>query len=258
MSLSTSSRRLLRAVSPLRSSARSLSSPSEATDSAKIPLSGVKRIFNSCNAVCFDVDSTVIQEEGVDVLASFAKCGDEVAALTASAMGGSMPFQDALKARLDIIKPSRDMIDACNAQHLPNLSPGIYDLIAKLHSKDKLVFLVSGGFLQMIEPIAAAVNIPSHRIFANNILFDENGQFLKHDEDQPTCRDGGKARVVRRLKDELGLTSIVMIGDGATDMQSKPPADAVIGYGGVVTRDVVKEGADWFVEDFQELINALE
>jgi hypothetical protein len=39
----------------------------------------VKRIFKSCSAVCFDVDSTVIMEEGVDVLAAFAECGDEVA-----------------------------------------------------------------------------------------------------------------------------------------------------------------------------------
>lgn len=38
-----------------------------------------KRIFKSCAAVCFDVDSTVIREEGVDVLAAFANCGDEVA-----------------------------------------------------------------------------------------------------------------------------------------------------------------------------------
>jgi phosphoserine phosphatase len=50
-----------------------------------------------------------------------------------------------------------------------------------------------------------------------------------YDADQPTSRDGGKAKVVQQLKDELGLTSIVMVGDGATDMQAKPPADAFIG-----------------------------
>lgn len=41
----------------------------------------------------------------------------------------------------------------------------------------KMVFLVSGGFHQMIEPIAAAINVPSHRIFANKILFDKDGNF---------------------------------------------------------------------------------
>ena len=42
-------------------------------------MSRAKRIFKSCGAVCFDVDSTVIQEEGVDILAAFSECGDEVA-----------------------------------------------------------------------------------------------------------------------------------------------------------------------------------
>ena len=41
-------------------------------------------------------------------------------------------------------------------------------------------------------------------------------------------------------------------GDGATDMQAKPPADAFIGYGGIVSRDAVKRGADWFVLSFEE------
>ena len=41
----------------------------------------------------------------------------------------------------------------------------------------------------------------------------------------------------------------MMIGDGATDMQARPPADLFVGYGGVVQRQVVKEGADLFVTD---------
>ena len=48
-----------------------------------------------------------------------------------------------------------------------------------------------------------------------------------------------------------------MIGDGATDMEARPPADAFIGFGGVVVREKVKQGADWFVTDMQELINEL-
>jgi hypothetical protein len=46
-------------------------------------------------------------------------------------------------------------------------------------------------------------------------------------------------------------------GDGATDMQARPPADAFIGYGGIVIRKAVQEGADWFVTDFAELITEI-
>lgn len=49
-----------------------------------------------------------------------------------------------------------------------------------------------------------------------------------------------------------------MIGDGMTDAEAKPPADAFIGYGGVVTRNAVKKKADWFIYDFQELIDVLQ
>ena len=49
-----------------------------------------------------------------------------------------------------------------------------------------------------------------------------------------------------------------MIGDGVTDMQAKPPADAFIGYGGIVTRKPVKEGADLFITNFDDLIKHME
>ena len=116
--------------------------------------------------------------------------------------------------------------------------------------------------VQMIQPIADAVGIPSHRIFANYILFDGphgKGEYNGYDTNQFTCRDGGKARAVQHIKAELGVAGpIVVIGDGITDVQAKPPADAVIGYGGVVVRESVREQADWFVEDFQVLLDTLE
>jgi phosphoserine phosphatase len=49
-----------------------------------------------------------------------------------------------------------------------------------------------------------------------------------------------------------------MVGDGATDLEARPPADGFIGYGGIVVREKVKAGADWFVTDFAELITALD
>ena len=109
----------------------------------------------------------------------------------------------------------------------------------------------------MINPVADRLHIPQHRIFANTILFNEDGSYQSFDANEPTSKDGGKQAVVQKLIDEHGYNPIVMIGDGATDLQARPPATAFIGYGGVVVRDVVKNGADWFVTDFQDLINYL-
>jgi phosphoserine phosphatase len=113
----------------------------------------------------------------------------------------------------------------------------------------------------MIRPVADAVGVPYHRIFANTILFDGpdgKGEYCTYDSNEFTCRDGGKARALQHIRDELGVTGkIVMVGDGVTDVQAKPPADVVIGYGGIVVREPVKEGADWFVDDFQVSLYAV-
>ena len=107
----------------------------------------------------------------------------------------------------------------------------------------------------MIEPVADELGIPHHRIFANTIFFDKEGNYNGFDDSEPTSADGGKAKVMQRLKDDYNYEPIVMIGDGATDMQAKPPADAFIGFGGVIIRDTVKKGADLYVTNFADLTN---
>jgi len=54
-----------------------------------------------------------------------------------------------------------------------------------------------------------------------------------------------------------GFKRVVMVGDGATDMEARPPASIFVCYGGVVTRAAVKAKSDWFVTDFQEMIDEL-
>lgn len=81
----------------------------------------------------------------------------------------------------------------------------------------------------MIYPIAMKLKIPVERVFANNIIFDSNGNYEKYDESELTSRDGGKAAVIKKLQDSNGYNPIVMIGDGVTDMQASPPADVFIG-----------------------------
>ncbi|CAM9487744.1 unnamed protein product [Ascophyllum nodosum] len=171
------------------------------------------------------------------------------------AMGGSMPFQDALKARLDLMRPSKKTVELCLEKHPPRLSPGVSELVSHLHGRGVAVYLVSGGFRAMIEPVADRLSIPRGNIFANTLLFDaDTGEYRGFDPDEPTSKDGGKPMVVGMLMKKFDYGSVVMIGDGATDMQAKPPAEAFIGYGGVSVRDAVREGADWFVTDFAPLI----
>ena len=129
-----------------------------------------------------------------------------------------------------------------------------------LHGRKQDVYFVSGGFRQMIEPVAALCDVSKDRIFANTFLFKPDGTFDKHLDSEPTSRAGGKAKVVADLKAQHGYKTVVMIGDGATDMEARDVpggADAFIGFGGIAVREKVEKGADWFVLDFNDLIDEL-
>eukprot|EP00986_Skeletonema_menzelii_P007299 scaffold2848_cov150-Skeletonema_menzelii.AAC.51 len=207
------------------------------------------------DAVCFDVDSTVIDEEGIDVLADTLGKGPEVTAWTTKAMNGNIKFEDALAARLAIIKPSKTDIANCLEKHPLRLSPGVDRLVEALHKRGTDVYLVSGGFRLMIEPVANVLGVSHDRIYANTITFDENGDYTGFDSNEPTSADQGKPKALTMIKEKYGYKTMVMVGDGATDAQAKPPADAFVGFGGVVARAAVKEKACWFVHDFETMID---
>jgi len=218
-----------------------------------------KQLWRLSRAVCFDVDSTVVTEEGIDVLADSCGAGPAVAEWTRKAMGGSVPFHVALEARLNLFKPSRRDVEACLDKHPLSLTPGMPELMKKLQESGKHVYLVSGGFRQMIHPVAYALSIPLERVFANNLLFDDvTGKYTGFDTNEPTSRAGGKGVVVGQLKEKFGYDPIIMVGDGATDMEARPPATAFVGFGGIVIRETVKKGSDWYVMDVQEMIDELD
>jgi len=238
-----------------KTASRSLSAAAQG-----VRVAHAKQALRDADAVCFDVDSTVITSEGIDDLAAYLGCGEKVAAVTKQAMQGSMPFHEALALRLDAMQPSRQQVQAMLQEHPLVLTPGMATLISTLQARKQHVYFVSGGFRNMIEPIAAQVNVAKEDIYANTLLFEDDGKFKGFLETEPTSRAGGKAKVVADLKAQHGYKTVIMVGDGATDMEARDiegGADAFIGFGGIAVREKVKQGADWFVEDFNDVINTL-
>ncbi|XP_078681351.1 phosphoserine phosphatase-like isoform X2 [Branchiostoma floridae x Branchiostoma belcheri] len=188
----------------------------------------VRRTWQTADAVCFDVDSTVITEEGLDELANYCGVGDRVAQLTKEAMGNGMSFREALTLRLDLFKPSLQTVQKFVQDHPPKLTPGVKEVISLLQKRGTAVYLVSGGFFRIIEPIAQLVGVPTENIFANKLLFNDQGEYVTFDTDQPTSASGGKAKVVQLLKDTHGYKRVVVVGDGLTDAEACPPASTFI------------------------------
>ncbi|XP_060594222.1 phosphoserine phosphatase-like [Ruditapes philippinarum] len=215
-----------------------------------------KQIWCNADVVCFDVDSTVIKDEGLDELAEFCGVGKQVKEWTNKAMGGSMRFRTALEKRLDIIQPTMDQVTKFRETQSIRFSDGLEELVKLLHERGTKVYLVSGGFRSIIEPAAKLLHIPYTNIFANRLKFFYNGDYAGFDTGEPTSDSGGKKLVAEKLKQTS--KNLVFIGDGATDLEAYPPADLFIGYGGNVQREKVKQNAPWFVTDFQDLIQPLQ
>lgn len=105
------------------------------------------------------------------------------------------------------------------------------------------------------------LSIPREHVFANVILYSpEDGSYAGFDRNEFTSRSHGKPAAITHIRQSHGHKRVVMIGDGATDLEARVPgcADLFVCYGGVVLRPKVAEGADWVVTSFDPLIKALQ
>ena len=84
------------------------------------------------------------------------------------------------------------------------------------------------------------------------MLFSDTGEYVGYDESFPTTRNLGKNEIIREWKEALLPERVIMIGDGISDLETKPDVDLMVGFGGVVAREKVKEGADLWLTDFND------
>ena len=184
----------------------------ERVDVAVAP-AGLARL--GARLVVMDVDSTFIQQEVIELLA--AKCGREaeVAAVTERAMRGELDFAASLRERVAVLAGlDASVLDAVRAQII--LTPGARTLVRTLKRLGDTIALVSGGFIEIVGPIAADLGI-DHALA--NRLEVRDGRLTGRVEGEIVDR-AGKARALRRFAAEAGLplSRTVAIGDGANDL----------------------------------------
>lgn len=190
--------------------------------------------------VFFDVDSTLVTIEGIDVLAGG---NPEIVRLTEQAMNGEVRLDEVYRRRLEIIRPSRPDIDALAAKYLESIVAGAEDTIRALHEARCIIHLVTAGIEQALQPLAAKLAVPLHAVA---LRFSEGGAYEDFDRRSPLTRARGKEVVVRDIRART-KGKAAFIGDGASDLEAKPAVDLFIGFGGVHTRPRVRENADVFV-----------
>jgi phosphoserine phosphatase len=195
--------------------------------------------------VFFDVDSTLSAIEGIDELAAG---NAEIAALTEAAMNGDVPIDEVYGRRLEIIRPRRERIEALGRLYVERMIPDAPDVVKRLRDAGKEVLIVSAGIRQAILPLAEQLGIPERSVNAVSLMFDENGDYLDFDRHSPMTRNGGKETVVMNIRSRT-KGKAAFIGDGVTDLETKPAVNLFIGFGGVSARARVRAEADVFIDE---------
>jgi phosphoserine phosphatase len=199
-----------------------------------------------------DCDSTLSTIEGIDELAR-AKGNDVfqlVVNLTHAAMNGEVPIGDVFFKRMEMIRPDRDLCESIAQLYVETVVSGAAELIRELKEDGWLPIILSGGFAPLIHPLAASLGV--EHVEAVPVYFNDDGSYKGYGETYPTTRNLGKNEVIREWKNAMLPERVVMMGDGMSDMETKPDVDLFIGFGGVVARPRVMDGADYWLADMND------
>jgi phosphoserine phosphatase len=188
--------------------------------------------------IVMDVDSTLIQDEVIDLLAARAGCAEEVAKVTEAAMRGDLDFTASLRERVALLAGlDAGVLDEVRGEL--RLTAGARTLIGTLGGLGYKFGIVSGGFGQVIEPLAAELGIG---YVAANVLQITAGK-LTGQLSGPIIDRAAKAAALRRFAADAGvpLSQTVAIGDGANDLDMIAAAGLGVAFN---AKPVVRDAAD--------------
>jgi len=165
--------------------------------------------------VVMDVDSTLIQQEVIELLAAKAGVEADVKSITDAAMRGELDFAESLKARVALLAGLPEAVIA-QVQSEIALTPGARTLVKTLHQLGHSVALVSGGFTSVIEPLVKELGITHYRANTLEVIDGKlTGKVI-----EPIIDRAAKATALRDFAEIEGvqLEQTVAIGDGANDL----------------------------------------
>ena len=188
--------------------------------------------------VVMDVDSTLIQQEVIELLGARAGKGAEIAAITESAMRGELDFADSLRARVGLLKGLPESV-LTDVQSEISLTPGARTLVRTLQKLGHHLALVSGGFEPVIAPLMTELGIKHMR--ANNLEIVDGK--LTGALSGPIIDRAGKAAALREFAalHSIALEQTIAIGDGANDLDMITLAGMGIAFN---AKPAVKAAAD--------------
>jgi phosphoserine phosphatase len=227
---------IVRAPDPVELRARLVRAAEETGLDIAVEPAGLRR--RAKRLVVLDVDSTLIQDEAIDVLASRAGVGDEVAAITERAMAGQLDFEASLRARVSLLA-GLTTADLHAVRDGLRLTPGARTFVRTLRRLGYQVGVVSGGFTFVTDRFVDELGLDFAA--ANELEVVDGvvtGRILGAIVDRP-----GKASALRRFAEKFGvpLSQTVAVGDGANDIDMLETAGLGVAFN---AKSALRDAAD--------------
>ena len=213
--------------------------------------------------VVLDFDSTLVKVETLDALADIALSDSpeadairaKVAHLTDQAMAGEVDFGEALRRRLALLQLTREHVRTLVDGILGELTPSVRRNARFFAQNADRVIIVSGGFREVIAPVAEELGVAPGRVLANDLVYDADGRVVGVDDANPLSREGGKAEALKALN--LPGPAI-LIGDGWNDalMKQAGVVDRFYAFTEIVRRAPVAAAADAEAASLDEVLHA--
>ena len=209
----------------------------------------------------FDFDSTLTRVEALDVLAEITLENNpkkdaiiqEIIDITNLGIDGEISFTESLERRIKLLEANKSDLDDLVIALKKQVSKSIESNKEFFEKFADDIYVISCGFKEFIDPIVAAYNIPSERVYANTFEFDKDGKIVSFDSANPLSQHNGK---IKCLSDMNLDGEIQVIGDGYSDYVTREAgvADKFFAYTENVSRVKTTENADHIAPNLDEFL----
>lgn len=216
--------------------------------------------WTSFDLIFFDCDSTLSTIEGIDELAKLKGKEWRVGLLTQKAMDGDLDLEQVYGKRLQAIRPTRGQLKAVEDRYAETIVPDVLPVLEALRYLNKQIFIISGGLAEPVRGFGKRLGVNPANIRAVEVEYNQlSGDWWRYHEpgaqhrqtyldydEGPLTVTSGKPDIIRELsRGKHGRR--LMVGDGSSDLATRDVVDLFVGFGGVVSREKVRQQAAAFI-----------